>query len=164
MRGAQTEECVVCPPKLGRDPIWPPFCSNSPPGITTMSCERSYIYIDEIPNILGTNMGECIEKKQFRSEAIGEWYICEIYEFESGEKTRPAHNDLYRNNISWSTQDWSKLPIDSNSRINDIVFINMETDKSRALYKEMTKINSLGCGYYSFCAKPSINDPVDSTS
>lgn len=127
--------------------------------ITTMSCERSYTYIDVIPNILGANIGECLEKKQFRSEAIGEWYICEIYKFENKGKFAPVHNNLCHNNGLWFKRDWVELPLDSNSKIYDMVFVDFGTNKSRALYKEMTEINAFGCGYYSFCVKPSLYDP-----
>lgn len=124
-----------------------------------ISCSHDFMYADETANILGTDMGECIEKKQVSCEAIGEWFICETYEFKNKAKTTPAHNSLYRTDWSWVAQDWLKLPICSNSEINNIVFNYSGSDKAKAISREMEEINASGCGYYSFLAKPSIEDP-----
>ncbi len=127
--------------------------------IIMTSCNRDFIYIDKTTEIIGGNMGECIEKKQASSESIGEWFICETYEFENNNKIIPTHNSLYANNTSWIKQDWQLLPIDSNSEINNIIFNFCGTARTKALSREMKKINTLGCGYYSFCVKPSLDDP-----
>ena len=44
-------------------------------------------------------------------------------------------------------------------RINNIVFNYSGSDKAKAISREMEEINASGCGYYSFLAKPSIEDP-----
>lgn len=124
-----------------------------------ISCDHDFIYIDKITEIVGEDMGECIEKKQACSEAIGEWYICETYEFENSEKLPPKHNSLCSNDILWIKQDWLNLPIDSNSEISNVVLNYCGTDRTQTLSREMKKINAKGSGYYSFCVKPSLDDP-----
>lgn len=127
--------------------------------IIMISCNRDFIYIDKTTEIMGENMGKFIEKKQASSESIGEWYVCETYKFENNKKTMPTHNSLYANNTSWVKQDWQLLPIDSNSEISDVIFNFCGTTRTQTLSEEMKKINTLGCGYYSFCIKPSLDDP-----
>lgn len=124
-----------------------------------ISCNRDFIYIDKTTEIIGKDMGKCVEKKHASSEAIGEWYICETYAFENSERIIPARNSLYANNTSWIKQDWQLLPIDSNSEINNVIFDYCGTTRTQVLSREMKKINTLGCGYYSFCVKPSLDDP-----
>ena len=127
--------------------------------IIMISCNREFIYIDKTTEIMGKNMGECVENEQASSEAIGEWYICETYTFENSERIIPAHNSLYANNTSWIKQDWQLLPIDSNSEINNVIFDFCGTTRTQVLSRKMKEINTLGCGYYSFCVKPSLDDP-----
>lgn len=127
--------------------------------IIMISCNRDFIYIDKTMEIMGEDMGEYIEKKQASSGSIGEWYVCETYKFENNKKIMPTHNSLYANSTSWIKQDWQPLPIDSNSEISDVIFNFCGTTKTQALSKEMKKINTLGCGYYSLCVKPSLDDP-----
>ena len=127
--------------------------------IIMISCNRNFIYIDKTTEIMGNNMGKCIKKMQASSESIGEWYVCETYKFENNIKTMPTHNSLYANNTSWIKQDWQLLPVDSNTGISDVIFNYCGTTRTQTLSKEMKKINTLGCGYYSFCVKPSLDDP-----
>ena len=128
--------------------------------IFAISCQREYLYLNEIPNILGTNIGECIETYQASSNAIGEWYYCETYSFEEKDSISPRHNTLYTDDASWVRHDWTKLPIDSAYlKVCNVIFNYCGTSKTEMLSREMEKINALGCGYYSFCVKPSFDDP-----
>lgn len=124
------------------------------------SCHNNYIYIDEIENILCVDMGKCIEKRQFSSDAIGEWYICETYSFEKYKDFSQIHNALYTADTSWIRQDWKILPIDSSYlEIHNTIFNYYGTDKTKIIANEMEKQNDSGNGYYSFLVKPSIRDP-----
>jgi len=71
----------------------------------------------------------------------------------------PIHNSLFDNSTSWIKQDWQLLPVDSNSEISDVIINYCGTYGTQRLSGEMKKINELGCGYYSFCVKPSLDDP-----
>lgn len=124
-----------------------------------ISCKRDFIYIDKTTEIMGEDMGECIEKRHASSEAIGEWYVCETYKFENNNIIMPIHNSLFDNSTSWIKQDWQLLPVDSNSEISDVIINYCGTYGTQRLSGEMKKINELGCGYYSFCVKPSLDDP-----
>lgn len=129
--------------------------------IIMISCGRNYIYIDEISNILGSNIGECIEKYQTSSESIGEWYICETYKFEKNGNSTPIHNTLYFSDTSWDRKDWVKLPIDSTYlEVQNIIFNYYGTNSTKAISGDVEKLNNSGCGYYSFLAKPSIKYPT----
>ena len=128
--------------------------------IIVVSCHDNYIYIDKIENILCADMGKCIDKKQFRSDAIGEWYICETYSFEKHKDFFLKHNALYTSDTSWVRQDWIKLPIDSSYlEISNIIFNYYGTNKTKLIANEMEKQNDSGNGYYSFLVKPSIRVP-----
>lgn len=128
--------------------------------IFAISCQRDYLYLNELPNILGINTGDCIETYQASSNAVGEWYFCETYSFEGNDSISPRHNTLYADDASWVRQDWTKLPIDSAYlEVCNVIFNYCGTTKTEMLSREMEKINTSGEGYYSFLVKPSIKDP-----
>lgn len=124
-----------------------------------IACNRDYIYIDETTEITGNDEGECIAKKRASSGSVGEWYVCEMYEFENNKNVRPSQNFQYANDTSWIKQNWKHLPFDSNVEICNTIFNYCGTNRTKELSEEMKIKNALGCGYYSFCVKPSLKVP-----
>ena len=121
-------------------------------------------YENELPQILGIEKVEIKGKSIGESWAIGEWYICEIYDLTKEDfnsfLTGNKRNELYSTDSLWFRENWKKLPIDSQyNEVKDMVINYQATNKIETTTNEMKQIISVGSGFYSFLCQPTIENP-----
>ena len=126
-------------------------------GVLIIQNINKYNYNTQLDKILNIENVKVKNKRFADSWAIGEWYICEIYDinnlndFISGNKK----NYLYYSDNNWYRKDWDHLPVDSSyNGIIEKVFNYQSTKKISNIIKEMENILLSERGYYSFLCQP----------